>query len=720
MSLSRRDLFRYGTATTLSTVAAAALSGGTAQAATPGGAVSQDSAADFAQIIAAYRALQIGTNQPSAERTQAVAALDQVAAGYDSTMDITGTQLWPDLPSGPGSTFFPTMFYRLRTIAVAWATPGSALSAKPGMAQRIVTALDILYRTEYNEKTSEIGNWYVYEIGTAYWMLQILVSLGDQLSATQVATYVKPLLTFVADPNLRTATPGLVETGANRADKALITVVSGALAGDGNRIATGLAAVTDVAGSGAASLVARVTVNDGYHTDGSFIQHGVVPYPGHYGLVLLTAAAGVMEVTSGTSMQLAADVKQRFYDTIADVYAPFVTSGAMMEPVRGRMLSRQGETGFDAGHQLTAAVVLLARSAPEPTKSQLAGFAARFISDDSWAPYLNVIDLARFSGGLQPVGVPEVEFAKALLATRPKATPKTPEHRVFPQQDRMVHVTERWSASLGVGSTRICRYESINGQNLHGWYVGDGVLYTFLPGDQGHYSDAYWPTVDATLLPGTTEKDSAPPALQATPMTTNAWVGGARLDSGHGAHGLDFVSQDGTLTAKKSWFFTPDGVFCLGAGITDASGAMVRTTIENRNIGTNGTPTLVADGRPAPTMLGQASVLARPRWLHLDGVGGYLLVEAAPVTLLREDRTASWFSVDTGANTHGTLTPFTRRFQKVVLSHGANPAGASYAYAVLPGASAWQTRAAMGDWQVLANTAAVQAVRLPGRVTAAS
>jgi hyaluronate lyase len=699
MSLSRRELARDGTVAT---------------AIAP-------TATDFAKIVASYRALQIGTNQPSLERNQALAALDQVAHGYDSTMDLTGAQLWPDLPGGTGrSDFFPTMFYRLRTIAVDWATPGSALSAKPGQGHRIVSALDTLYRTEYHERTSEIGNWYSYEIATACWLLQILVALDNTLTPAELATYLKPVLAFVADPNRRTKPPGGVETGANRADKALIAVVSGALAGDARRVAAGIAAVTDEVGAGADSLVARVTTGDGYHTDGSFLQHDVVPYPGHYGLVLLSAVAALIEITSGTAMSLDPAVRQRFHDDVADVYAPFVFAGAMMEPVRGRMLSRQGETAHDAGHQLTAAVVLLARNAPEPARGRLAGLAARFIGDNSFAPYLNVSDLARFSGGLQPVGVPEIEFAKALLATRPKATQKMPAHRTFPQSDRMVHVTERWSASLGVGSTRICRYESINGQNLHGWYAGDGVLYTFLRDDQGHYSDAYWPTVDATALPGTTEKDAAPPALQATPMGATAWVGGARLDAGHGAQGLDFVSQDGTLSAKKSWFFTPDGVFCLGAGITDASGAAVRTVIENRNIGTNGTPSLTADDRAVSTAPGQTSVLAHPRWLYLEGVGGYLLVDQGPVTVLREDRTASWFSVDTGANTHGTLTPYTRRFQKILFGHGANPTGAGYAYVVLPGASAWQTRSAAGGWRVLANTTTVQAVRLPDDVNAAS
>ncbi|HVV22921.1 MAG TPA: polysaccharide lyase 8 family protein [Pseudonocardiaceae bacterium] len=714
MSLRRRDLLRYGTVTTLSTVAVTALPG-PAGAATPA-----DTTTDFAAITAAYRALQVGTNQPSPERTQAVQALDEVAEQYDSTMDVTGGQLWTDLPSGPGSDYFPTMAYRLRTIAVDWATPGSALSAKPGMAQRIGTALDVIYRTEYNENTPEIGNWYSYEIGVPYWWLQILVSLGDQLTPTQRGTYLSPVLRFVADPNIRTNSPSTIETGANRADKALITVVSGALAGDADRIRTGIDAVTDVAGGGTWSLVSRVTTGDGYHTDGSFIQHGVVPYPGHYGLVLLTAAAGLIEVTSGTAFELPTDVRQKFYDTVADVYAPFVVSGAMMEPVRGRMLSRQGETGFDAGHQLTAAVVLLARSAPEPTRGQLAGIAARHIDDDSWAPYLSVSNLARFSGGLQMVGVPEVEYAKELLATRPKPAPVTATHRVFAQEDRLVHHAEGWSASLGVGSTRICRYESINGQNLHGWYVGDGVLYTFLPGDQGHYSDAYWPTVDATALPGTTTKDAVPPPLGSTPMGATAWVGGSRLDAGHGAHGMDFVSQDGTLSAKKSWFFTPDAVVCLGAAITDASGAPVRTTMENRNITGTRTRTLLVDGRPAPDTLGTTVTVPHADWLHLDGTGGYVLLERAPLTLLREDRTGTWYGVDTGANTHGTTVPYTRRFQKVLIGHGTNPEGASYAYAVLPGASPWRTRSSVGRFRVLANTTAVQAVALPDGVVGAS
>ncbi len=670
MSATRRDVLRYSAAAgLLATVKAPAATG-------------------FDAIVAAYRELQIGRNRVSANRTQAVRALDEVATAYDAAMNTGADQLWPDLPTGPGSTYFPMMFYRLRTIAVDWATPGSALSARTGMRQRILTALDTLYRVQYNENTAELGNWYVYEIGVPYWLLQIIVALGDALPAADLRRYLRPIQRFVADPDQRTATPGLVETGANRADKALITVVCGALLGDQARIEKGLAAVTDQAGNGAASLVARVTTGDGYHTDGSFIQHGVVPYPGHYGLVLLTAAAGLLFVTSGGPAQLPADVREKFLDTVTDVYAPFLTSGAMMEPVRGRMLSRQGETGHDAGHQLIAAVVLLSRY-----RRSLAGLAARWIEEGTWAPYLKVSDVGRFAGGLQMVGVPEVEYAEELLATRPRVPAVRPVHRQFPQSDRLVHATGRWSAGLGIGSARICRYEAINGQNLHGWYVGDGVLYTFLPWDQGHYSDAYWPTVDATLLPGTTTQDSAPPPLLTDPpLTSKAWAGGVSWDSRHGAYGMDFVSQDGALTARKSWYFTPDAVVCLGAGITGTSGAGVRTTIENRNLGAAGSPRLTRG----------------PGWWHLAGVGGYVLLEDARVTASVADRTASWYDIDTGANTHGTTTPYTRRYQRLVLDHGVDPRGATYAYAVLPGARPGQPPSVA----VLANTPETQAVRL--------
>ncbi|WP_410605279.1 polysaccharide lyase 8 family protein [Amycolatopsis sp. lyj-90] len=662
-------------------------------------------------IVTGYRELQTGINRPSAERAAALANLDRVAKSYYDSMTPGGGPLWKDLPLGPGSEFTTSMYARLRAIAVNWGTPGGALAGDPAVLGRLKAALELLYTSDqYSEKTAEIGNWYTYEIGIPLYLLHILATVADELTQDELAKYLKPVLKFSGNPNLRTNNPGVVETGANRADKSTISIVSGAMLGDTERIKRGVGAFTDAEGGGVASVIAKLSraAGDGFHTDGSFIQHDSVPYPGHYGIVLLTAVASAIHVTKGTEFALAADVREAAYALVSDTFAPFVYAGALMESVRGRFLSRQGESAHDIGHQLTGAVVLLARSASGKRKEELGGLAAKWITEDTFAPYLKIPDPERFAPGPDLVGIPGIEFAQELLATEIRPTRTVATHRVFGQQDRMVHVTEGWSASLGVASTRISRYESVNSMNLHGWYTGDGSLYLFLPKAKGHFTDAYWPTVDPLLLPGTTTKTGLPPTLEQVPLTSKDYSGGVRWDARHGAHALDFVSQDGTLTAKKSWFFTPSGVVCLGAGITDTSGERVRTTIENRNLGENGSGVLLADGR----LVGGSESLRRKRWLHLEKVGGYILLDDAEVTALREDRTGTWRDVDKGANTKGTTVPYTRRYQKLVIEHGAKPSGASYAYAVLPTASVLETIATAWAWRVRSNTETVQAVRL--------
>ncbi|MGY6652078.1 polysaccharide lyase family 8 super-sandwich domain-containing protein [Amycolatopsis sp. TRM77291] len=671
----------------------------------------QPAARGSSSIVSGYRELQTGIDRPSAERTAALANLDRVAKAYHDSMTVGGGPLWKDLPLGPGSEFTTSMYARLRAVTVNWGTPGGALAGDPAVLARIKGALELLYTSDqYSEKTAEIGNWYTYEIGIPLYLLHILSTVAGELTQDELAKYLKPVLKFSGDPNRRTNNPSVVETGANRADKSMISIVSGAMLGDVDRIHRGVGAFTDVEGGGAASVIAKLhrAAGDGFHTDGSFLQHDSVPYPGHYGIILLTAVASAIHVTQGTEFALPADVRDAAYALVADTFAPFVHAGAMMESVRGRFLSRQGESAHDIGHQLTGAVVLLARSASGRRKEELGGLAAKWITEDTFAPYLEIPDPERFAPGPDLVGIPGIEFAQELLATgvRPARTVAT--HRVFGQQDRMVHVTEGWSASLGVASTRISRYESINSMNLHGWYVGDGSLYLFLPKAKGHFTDAYWPTVDPLLLPGTTTKTGPTPKLESVPLTSKDHCGGVRWDARHGAHALDFVSQDGTLTAKKSWFFTPSGVLCLGAGITDSSGERIRTTIENRNLGESGSGVLLADGH----LVGGSESLRRKRWLHLEKVGGYVLLDDAEVTALREDRTGTWRDIDKGANTKGTTVPYTRRYQKLVIEHGAKPSNASYAYAVLPTASVLETIASAWSWRVRSNTATVQAVRL--------
>ena len=64
-------------------------------------------------------------------------------------------------PSGndqPGSDYTTSMYARLRAIAVDWGTPGGALSGDPVVLDRIKSALELIYTSQYNENVGEIGN----------------------------------------------------------------------------------------------------------------------------------------------------------------------------------------------------------------------------------------------------------------------------------------------------------------------------------------------------------------------------------------------------------------------------------------------------------------------------------------------------------------------------------------------------------------------------------
>ncbi|CAM5726320.1 hypothetical protein SFUMM280S_03426 [Streptomyces fumanus] len=135
---------------------------------------------------------------------------------------------------------------------------------------------------------------------------------------------------------------------------------------------------------------------------------------------------------------------------------------------------------------------------------------------------------------------------------------------------------------------------------------------------------------------------------------------------------------------------------CLGAGITCADGVPVETVVDNRNLGKAGHNPFVLAGD----------------WAHLAGHGGWIVLDG-DLRTLREDRTGAWSDI----NATSSPERRTRRWQTLWLDHGTDPADATYAYVLLPGARrrAVARRAADRHWlTVLANDARRQAVTVPG------
>ncbi|WP_350277542.1 polysaccharide lyase 8 family protein [Kribbella sp. HUAS MG21] len=620
------------------------------------------------------------------------------------------TALWADLPLSPTSGNFAISYTRLKTIALARATSGTGVgSAAPGAAAAAVSAeaagdqlsgaLDFLNANAYNETLRETGNWWFWEIGAPRALLDTCILAADVLSAEQLTRYVTAVDRFVPDPNRRTNSPTLRETGANRVDKALIVALRGIVGKSTIKLSTARDALSDVAEAGKNSVFKYVTSGDGFYRDGSFVQHGNLAYVGTYGNVALGGVANLIALLGGSTWEITDPNRAVLLDAVEASFAPFMVDGLMMDCVSGRAISRERAGDHRHGHGTTSTVLLLASGVAEPYASRYKALAKGWITRDRLDDYL------------PGASIPEISRAKALLADAGVSpAPALPRHFQFHNQDRVVHRRPGWTFAIALSSKRMARYEWGNGENRRGWYVGDGMTYLYTA-DQSQFTDAFWPTVDAHRMPGTTvsTKPRQPGGSGAGTGTVAAyaeWVGGASYRNVAGAVGMHLINHDKTLQARKSWFCLRDSIVALGAGITGTDGYPVETIVDNRNLHENGTTALLVDGDAAVDRTYDG-----PRWAHLDGVAGYIFPNGGQLTVQREDRTASWSEINIGNDTAGSTTPYTRRYAKLILEHGT--ATGDYAYVVLPNATSQRTAEVAADpgMTILVNNPNVQAIR---------
>ncbi|MGW0994768.1 polysaccharide lyase 8 family protein [Streptomyces sp. NPDC002523] len=704
MELSRRQ-----------TLALAGAGAATAFIPLTGGSATAAAAADdpYEPLLArAAQQLTGGAFDPAdPDFAAALTALDTQAADWWSKVDTSAGRkaLWADLSPATDSGMFGQSYTRLRTVATAWATPGTSLTGDAAVRDGLLVALRFLNTVGYNPSRGESGNWWFWEIGAPRALMDTCVLLRAQLPAEDLDAYVRTVARFVPDADRRTNSPSLSETGANRADKAVIVALRGLLARDPATLVKARDALSDVRDNGKNSLFTYVTSGDGFYRDGSFVQHSYVAYTGTYGSVLLGGAGQLIALLAGSDWAVTDPSVDILYEAVERSFGPVLFDGLMMDAVRGRAVSRERARDHTDGAVTVSYILQLADGAPPSYADRWRAAAKGWILRNQETPYAGL------------VGIPALARAKALLDD-PDVRPadRLTGHFVLADMDRVVHRRPSWACALSLSSKRIAAYEAGNGENLHGWYTGDGMTYMYDGDDLDAFGDSFWPTVDPYRLPGTTvdtrpRTDLGTGGGTSTFRPKNAVAGGAALDGRYGAAAMELIADGSTLRAKKAWFLLDNAVVALGAGITASDGRTVETIVENRNLHADGAPRLTVDGRPQPTDQGWTAQLDDAPWAHLEGTGGYVFPAGGPLRALREERTGTWRSLNTGADTAGSTTAVTRRYATLWFDHGSSPDSASYSYVLLPGA----TEAATLAWsrsrpvRVLANSADVQAVASP-------
>jgi hyaluronate lyase len=616
----------------------------------------------------------------------------------------TRTSLWSDAASTTDSSHLSTNFSRLRAMALAYATPGSTLQGNAALRADILGGLDWMQANRYNETKAIYDNWWDWEIGSPKLFVDAAVLMYADLSPTQLANYMRAVEKFT--PSATTQAPGGSTgtfTGANRMDKIYVVAIRGLLVKD--------AAKLRAARDAFSNLFLYVTSGDGFYVDGSFIQHNRHPYTGSYGSALMSAMAPILALLNGPNADSAEGSTWRVTDPnltnvfrwVYDAFEPVIYRGGMMAMLQGRAISRNSTSEHGIGHSIMLNILRLSELAPVADRTRIRSLLRSWAESDTSRSFLASAPLPQ---------VPDVQQLLADPAVAPRGELRG--NYVFGSMDRVAHLGPAFAVGLSLSSSRIYTYESINSENLHGWYTGDGMLYLY-NGDLTHFSDAYWPTVNPRRLPGTTV-DAGQTRTNASGQSTNPafnWVGGVSLGR-YGAAGMQLDGWSNTLTGKKSWFMFEHEIVCLGSGITSTDNRPIETTVENRLLSTAGNGTFTVDGIPQATTLGWAQSFGAPRWAHLAGrTGGadigYHFPTSAPLNALREARTGAWSDINTG----GPTTPITRNYLTLWFAHGANPANATYAYTLLPNRSAAETAdfAASPSVTVLENSTAIQAVR---------
>jgi hyaluronate lyase len=155
-------------------------------------------------------------------------------------------------------------------------------------------------------------------------------------------------------------------------------------------------------------------------------------------------------------------------------------------------------------------------------------------------------------------------------------------------------------------------------------------------------------------------------------------------------------------------------VVCLGAGIRCDSANSVDTTVENRRMGSSATSVnLWVNGVATSRALNWGTTLTSPKSCAIEGVGGYYFPDG-PNNIRAEFVPSSGKWTDIHPSDSDTNT-YTENYLRLIFNHGVRPAGATYAYTLLPAMSPSEVAGYANNPQttILSNTDTVQAVKNP-------
>lgn len=562
-------------------------------------------------------------------------------------------------------------YNNLAKLAIAYVTPETKYYKNEKIKNEIVEALEWLYINAYHEDLPELGNWWQWELGIPKKLNEIITLMYEDISKENRIKYLKaseyfqpdakwsgvsPSATYSSAPNKR------VSTGGNRIDTSIISFMRGVLMEDKEEVLEGLNAAAEVG--------ELVTIGDGFYRDGSFIQHDNVAYNGTYAAVLFDGLGLMLYLINGTEFKMEDPRLDNIYESILNGYSYLLINGGINDSVNGRSISRDKSSDIERARILISSVALLSEGASKNYQDKLKELIKKVVLDNN-----------QYSLVEKETNPLIKSILKEIVESGETDALDVQGAKVFGAMDRAVYINDKdGKVVVSMHSNRIANYETMNGENIKGWYTGDGMTYIYGK-DSSTYTE-FWPTVDMYHLPGVTNSinkmgDKAGERRVKALVSPKAFVGGVEgKDSAF--VGKDMVSWNKQTRMKKSWFMIDGVTLALASNIRSNDGE-IHTTIDNRILN-NGK--IFVNGEE----LIDGKVIENSKNLSINFNGnypeeniGYRVIKGPKIKVDIKENKGSW------KNIGGTLTEeISKRYFVTYMDHGKDPRKDSYAYLILP------------------------------------
>lgn len=557
----------------------------------------------------------------------------------------------------------------IKNIANGYATRGTKFYKNEEVKNQIIAGMDWLYDNAYHEGLPEIGNWWHWELGIPKAVNDILILMNGDIPKEKVDKYLGATKFFQPDARYSGAgatasyssTPDKrVSTGANRTDTAMISFLRGVLLEDKVEVKNALEAVTEVG--------EYATKGDGFYKDGSFIQHNNVAYNGTYASVLFNGLGGILYLVKDTEFEIKSKKLNNIYEAILNGYGYLFINGGINDSVSGRAISRNKTSDLSRGRDVINSLAMLSEGASEEYRVRLQELIKTNIFSN------NSFNILEMSGNRTILGILRDIVEDESIKTR-----NIVGNKMFHSMDRAISKNKNGGAvALSMHSSRIANFETMNGENLRGWFTGDGMTYIY-GNDSSAYTE-FWPTVDMYHLPGVTNslKVRGDRSGERRGITTpKAWVGG--VNNGELFVGMDMLSWNKALKVKKSYLFTEDGVVAVYGDSLSSNEGEIHTTIDNRILKDG---KLLINGKE----IDKTTVIENPKDLTIMFVGnypeetiGYRIIDAPKVEIKFEERKGEWKSIG-GTDSKEIV----KKYVTIYINHGKNPKDQKFSYLIFP------------------------------------